>query len=258
MLILLPPSEGKTAPEPGERLILDRLSFTSLSEAREQVLEALISISSRPDACEILGISTGLADQVSANRDLRSAPAAPSLSVYSGVLYDALAPSSFDAVTQTRADSSLVIFSALFGILRPADKIAPYRLSGQVNLPGLGRVAAFWRRHLVAALPDDGLIIDCRSGTYAAMWRPKRALPVRVFDESTGIPKVVSHMAKHARGLIARALISDLTPDSPAAANELLNDYFSSHDVRTAAGTPLRVRAELSSSGISVLTSAVG
>ena len=37
MLILLPPSEGKTAPRRGTRLDLDRLSFPGLSGARREV-----------------------------------------------------------------------------------------------------------------------------------------------------------------------------------------------------------------------------
>ncbi len=45
MLILLPPSEGKTAPRRGNRLDLDRLSFPGLTHARREMLDALVRTS---------------------------------------------------------------------------------------------------------------------------------------------------------------------------------------------------------------------
>lgn len=256
VLILLPPSEGKTAPATGPSLDLGTLSFPALSPARDQVLSALIAASERPDACATLGVSPGLAATVEANRWLRIAPTAPALSVYSGVLYDALAPASWDPDTHIRAQGSMLIFSALFGVVGPTDPIPSYRLSGGANLPGLGRLSGFWKRHLGPVLPDDDLVIDCRSGTYAAMWRPQASLPVRVFDESSGTRKVVSHMAKHARGLVARALVSGPAPTGATDAVCLLNSYFATHPVTTAAGLPVRVSVEHGNDSIDVVTAA--
>ena len=256
VLILLPPSEGKTAPATGPGLDLGTLSFPALSPARDRVLSALIAASERPDACAALGVSPGLAATVEANRWLRTAPTAPALSVYSGVLYDALEATQWDASTHARAARSVLIFSALFGVVSPTDPIPSYRLSGGASLPGLGRLSGFWKRHLGPVLPDDDLVIDCRSGTYAAMWRPQTSLPVRVFDESSGTRKVVSHMAKHARGLVARALVNGPAPTSAAEAVCLLNSYFATHPVTTAAGLPVRVSVEHGSDSIDVVTAA--
>jgi len=80
-----------------------------------------------------------------------------------------------------------------------------------------------WRPALAAALPDtDGeLIVDMRSGAYAAAWKPKRAtlLAVRAFTESDGERKAVSHMAKAVRGDVARALLeAKKAPSSPEGA----------------------------------------
>ncbi|NKY08260.1 peroxide stress protein YaaA, partial [Cellulomonas hominis] len=50
MLILLPPSEGKTAPVRGAALDLSALSAAGLTGTREAVLDALVAASARPDA----------------------------------------------------------------------------------------------------------------------------------------------------------------------------------------------------------------
>jgi cytoplasmic iron level regulating protein YaaA (DUF328/UPF0246 family) len=53
------------------------------------------------------------------------------------------------------------------------------------------------------------LVVDMRSGAYAAAWKPKHAtlLAVRAFSEANGKRKPVSHMAKAVRGEVARALL---------------------------------------------------
>ena len=53
------------------------------------------------------------------------------------------------------------------------------------------------------------LIVDMRSGAYAAAWKPRAAelLAVRAFSEAGGERKPVSHMAKAVRGEVARALL---------------------------------------------------
>ena len=38
--------------------------------------------------------------------------------------------------------------SSLYGVVRPGERIAPYRLGGGVSLPGLGGIASHWSGHL--------------------------------------------------------------------------------------------------------------
>ena len=55
--------------------------------------------------------------------------------------------------------------------------------------------------------PVTGLVVDCRSSTYAAAWAPPAAntVSVSVFQLRGGVRKVVSHFAKHTRGELACA-----------------------------------------------------
>ncbi|MBS6031418.1 MAG: peroxide stress protein YaaA, partial [Kocuria rhizophila] len=82
MLILLPPSESKTAPASGDPLDLASLDLPALTGARSEVADALAAVSEQPDALAVLGAGPSLADDVARNRRLRTAPAAPAMEVY--------------------------------------------------------------------------------------------------------------------------------------------------------------------------------
>ena len=221
MLILLPPSEGKAVPRRGKRLSLPDLDFPELTEARETVLDALVRLCSGgspedvEEAARTLGLGSTQLDQVRRNADLPVAPTARADRIYTGVLYDALDLGSLDAAARRRATRWVVIMSSLFGIVRPNDPIASYRLSGDTNLPGVGTVATFWRARLdpvLAAAAGSGLVVDLRSSTYAGFWRPPAAIAaqvatVRVLHEVDGRRLVVSHFNKATKGRIVRALL---------------------------------------------------
>jgi cytoplasmic iron level regulating protein YaaA (DUF328/UPF0246 family) len=206
VLILLPPSESKTGRARGKPADLERVSFPELAPTRARVAAALAQISAHPDAPTLLGVSANLRADIAHNVRLGSAPAVRVADLYSGVLYDALDLASMDSATRRRANRWLVVVSALFGALRPADKIPPYRLSMGVNLGELGPLAAVWRVPLTTALPlaaGRGMIVDTRSSTYAAAWVPQGVLANRWVQ--IRVPGA-THMAKHTRGLVARYL----------------------------------------------------
>jgi cytoplasmic iron level regulating protein YaaA (DUF328/UPF0246 family) len=227
VLILLPPSEGKSTPTRGQPLALDDLSFPALTEAREQVSTALVDLcGGDPDlAARTLGLGPTQAEEVRRNASLRTSPTARADAIYTGVLYDALDLASLDTVARRRASRSLAITSSLFGLVRPGDRLPSYRLAGGVNLPGIGVVSARWRAVLdpvVRAAAGNGLVVDLRSTTYAAFWRPERDLApkvatVRVLHQVGSQRKVVSHFNKATKGRLVRALLeSGATPSSPA------------------------------------------
>lgn len=238
MLILLPPSEGKAVGRRGKPLSLDSLSFPELSHARAEALDALIALCSTPDsstpiqnelitehAATTLGIGHTQLDQVALNAIVRTAPTLRADRLYSGVLYDALDLASLPADARRRATRWLAITSSLFGLVRLSDAVPSYRLPGGTNLPGLGPIAGHWRHHLgpsVESAVGKGLLIDLRSSTYTAFWRPTAELAaqtatVRVLHEVKGQRKIVSHFNKATKGRLVRSLVLDpATPKSPA------------------------------------------
>lgn len=247
-LVLLPPSEGKTARSRGRAVDFSTLSFPELNPVREQVLDTLAKVSASSDAFDVLGVGASLQDEVDRNTRWRTEPSVPVSELYSGVLYDALGYSTLSAGTKRRAANRLVVISAAWGALRPADRVPPYRLSMGTTLPGHGPLASVWRDPLAAVLADsDGVIVDCRSSTYIAAWRPTgdqadKWVSVNVVRERDGVRTVVSHNAKHTRGLVARHLLeSGKDPGTPKSLHKLISERWNTELVRAATGWTLTV-----------------
>ena len=239
MLILLPPSEGKTAAVRGNPLALDDLRLPVLNPARTKVIDALVELcTTRPDeAVDILGVPKTQPELVTLNAGLLEAPTARADRVYTGVLYDALSPATLSPAAKRRATSRVMVTSSVFGLVCLAERIPAYRLSGDSTLPGIGGIQAHWRSHLGAGLTEalgDGLLVDLRSGTYAAFWRPDaegsstvpaRTATVRVLHEHNGQRKVVSHFNKATKGRLVRALLeSGANPRTPAQLADTFRD----------------------------------
>lgn len=236
VLILLPPSEGKSTPRRGKPLDLASLSAPELTSARDEVLDALIELcATRPalDAATVLGLGTTQIEEVARNAGLRTAGTTRADRLYTGVLYDALGLADLDAAARRRATRSLLITSSVFGVVRPGDRLPAYRLAGGVSLPGLGPIAGHWRRALdpsMTSLAGRGLVVDLRSSTYAAFWRPSkelatRVVTTRVLHEQDGRRSVVSHFNKATKGRLVRTLLeSGESPTTVAGFATLLAD----------------------------------
>ena len=175
MLILLPPSEGKNQPAGKSKLNLTQLAFP-----RE-----LLAIRSRQ-----------------LTKPLATAPSAKAIDVYSGVLYQALDWGSLSPTAKARGDKSLLIVSAIFGVLRPSDVIPNYKAKIK---------SSDWKAVLKPVLDglDADLIVDCRSSTYAGVWQspPDRTVAVRVFKKEKGKISVITHLSKKYRGELTRVLL---------------------------------------------------
>jgi cytoplasmic iron level regulating protein YaaA (DUF328/UPF0246 family) len=227
VLVLLPPSEGKTSPAAGPVLDLDALVAPSLNPTRELLVRTLVRMceGDASRAAVRLGLGPTQLDEVARNAALLSAPTARADAVYTGVLYEAWDPAGSTTASRDHAGRSVVIASALFGIVGAADPIPAYRLSAGVTLPRLGALAPRWRSPLGRALTSlvgDGLLVDLRSGPYSNLHRPtghlaERTATVRVLSDVNGIRKVVSHFNKATKGRIVRA-ICDQKVDVPSGA----------------------------------------
>jgi cytoplasmic iron level regulating protein YaaA (DUF328/UPF0246 family) len=232
VLVLLPPSEGKTEPASGPALDLDSLSAPSLSHTRGRILDALVRVceGNASRAVKRLGLGPTQLDELARNAALRTAPSARADAVYTGVLYAAWDPASLSKSGRAFADQHVATASALFGVVRAGDLIPAYRLSAGVELPRLGSVAALWRKPLgpvLDQLTECGLLVDLRSGAYVNLHKPtgalaERTVSIRVLSEVDGVRKVVSHFNKATKGEIVRSIcqhqVVASTPGALAAA----------------------------------------
>lgn len=229
MLVLLPPSEGKASPRRGASLDLTRLTAPDLLGPRTTVLDALVDICTTDPqkAADALALGPTQSDEIERNQLLHEAPTAAAAKVYTGVLYSALDAISIIGPAKRRLNRWVLVQSALFGLVRMADRIPAYRLSGDATLPGVGGVARHWREPLAATVPalaGNGLVVDLRSTTYAGFWKgDERTVSIRVLQEVAGRRTVVSHFNKATKGHIVRALVEDGgTPRTPLELTEHL------------------------------------
>ena len=194
MLILLPPSEKKKSATSSEKFDLSSLVFAAeLSDTRIQAT----------------------ANQITSQTS-------PAIEIYDGVLYQGLNWKTLSAAEQKRANSKVLIVSAVFGLVKPLDQIFSYKVKIDNK---------FWRDAIaqVAAKFSDELIIDCRSSTYKGVWPINSAntIEVRVFQVVAGERKVITHMSKKYRGELTRHLLTQATdPITPADVQRMAAQLF--------------------------------
>lgn len=159
---------------------------------------------------------------------------------------------------QRQLEELTLVFSALFGPVRLTDLITPHRLSGSVKLPGQGSVASIWSKALKELLTQQlsgHVVVDLRSAEYGAMYRPARGgecltlnIAVAKVNPATGKRSVVSHWAKHTRGLLAGALLRAVAGGQLAASDgdvdEILQVAAGLEGVREVEITPLDARGQ--------------
>lgn len=194
MLILLPPSEKKKSATSSEKFDLSSLVFAAeLFDTRIQAT----------------------ANQVTSQTS-------PAIEIYDGVLYQGLNWKTLSAAEQERANSKVLIVSAIFGLVKPLDQIFSYKEKIDNKL---------WRDSIaqVAAKFSDELIIDCRSSTYRGVWpiNPANTIEVRVFQIVAGERNVITHMSKKYRGELTRHLLTQASdPITPADVQRMATQLF--------------------------------
>ncbi len=169
MLILLPPSEGKTAPRRGKPLDLAALTCPELTDARRAVIDALVDLCSGDvaKAAEVLEVGATQHDLVALNAGLADAPTVRADAVYSGVVYDALDAPTLSTAARRRASSRLALLvdlrsAAYAAFWRPgpelASRVATVRVLHEVD--GKRKVVSHFNKatkgRISRALLEDG------------------------------------------------------------------------------------------------------
>ncbi len=138
----------------------------------------------------------------------------PALIAYDGIQYQYMAPKAFSYDELGYVEEHLRIISGFYGILRPLDRVIPYRLEMQASFPGRGGLYAYWKDDIYSALTNkDRLIVNLASQEYARAIRPyldrsDRFIDVYFAEIVDGRPVEKGVYAKIARGEMVRFLAS--------------------------------------------------
>ena len=175
------------------------------------------------DVSDLMGISTKLGelncDRYNEWREDGAGGKQAALA-FTGDVYMGLAAWDFDARELASLQRRVRILSGLYGLLRPLDRIQPYRLEmGTAFANARGKdLYAFWGTRIAEALSAElaghrnKTLVNLASNEYwqavdedalEAEGRRIKVLRVRFLDRKNGDYKIISFFAKKARGLMA-------------------------------------------------------
>jgi cytoplasmic iron level regulating protein YaaA (DUF328/UPF0246 family) len=155
-------------------------------------------------------------------KKLETVKPTPAMSVYIGVLYQALDWATLSPAAKKRGEAAIAIISAKYGAIRPTQKIESYK----------AKIDTKAMRQPVATFLDPiktGLIVDCRSSTYKTVWRSPAdiTVDVRVSTVVDGVRTVVTHMSKKTRGEITRWLLQSRSlPKNPEDLYAIVSEKY--------------------------------
>jgi cytoplasmic iron level regulating protein YaaA (DUF328/UPF0246 family) len=210
VLVVLPPSETKRDGGADAVLELSALGFADLTPQRVAALAALRRLSrNRRAAVDALHLGPTQNFEIDRNRTIASAPVLPAVERYTGVLFDALDVGSLPVHARAIATRTVVIHSALFGLLRADDPIPAYRLSHDSRLPGLS-LRTLWSGPVAEALRQRRpFVLDARSESYRHLGRaPEGSWYLRMVSaDPAGKRTPLNHANKKSKGQFTRALM---------------------------------------------------
>jgi len=236
VLILVPPSESKQPPPArGDPLALDDLSFPELNPLRVRVLDALIETSAGADAFGRLFERPSMAGWIARNTRLPELATRTAAEVYTGPLHAGLDLAGLSSEAAGRAERSVVITSALWGAVRPSDRIPAYRMRSWSDLVDLGRVEPLWRTVLPVLFArlagPAGVVFDLRPPSFQALGMPAhlghRTIALRVDQVDDVGRRIGDVVAKRIRGQAAHHLLeSGEDPLEPDALADILGQRW--------------------------------
>lgn len=150
--------------------------------------------------------------------------ARPAIFAFDGDVYTGMdAPDRFGAEDHAHAQKVLRILSGLYGLLRPLDLMAPYRLEMGTRLATeRGKdLYQWWGDEItdllaadLARSPGDKVLVNLASQEYFGAVRPDRlrapvVSPVFLDADAKGKHRVISFFAKRARGTMAGWIVRE-------------------------------------------------
>ncbi|MBU45995.1 MAG: hypothetical protein CMD28_01060 [Flavobacteriales bacterium] len=192
MLILIPPSEGKSSKNTTE-IKFNETNFVFSGQVKEiiQILK-----SKNEEIEKIYGTSIekskGLQEK---NLNVFSNPCSKAIERYTGVVYNQLDLNNYSEESKKYFNSNIRIFSGLFGMVKPNTLIPDYKL--KMNVLGLTK---FWSPFLSKELAKEELIIDLLPEIHRKAYEHKNIKKISFYTKKSDKLVSAGHHGKVVKG----------------------------------------------------------
>jgi hypothetical protein len=161
--------------------------FDELNPERRALIDALqdtLEACDEEELADFFGLEGPELDEaIRVNSEIYDAPLMSALDRYSpSIMYAAMDFANLPTGAQRRLLENGIIFSGLFGLLRPDDLIPNYRLRMDAELPEIGSVAEYWRERHSDLLNDNlegRFVWDLLSDVQHAAWTDEKTYEAR-------------------------------------------------------------------------------
>ena len=232
-------------------------SFNTVPLFNDKAIQVNNSIKdlSAPDLSRLMTISPKLSDlNWLRNQDFQknNSKEKQAIFAFNGDVYDGIDANTISTSNHEKLQSTLRILSGLYGILKPFDKIKPYRLEmgTKISIDGSKNLYDFWKKNvtdsILKEIKEEEIIINLASNEYFSVIDSSlidnKIITPQFKDFKNGKLKIISFYAKKARGLMTRFLIDNDIQSSSDIENFNSSGYTFSQ-VETADSTsPVFVR----------------
>jgi hypothetical protein len=210
---------------------------------------------SAPDLSKLMTISPKLSNlNWSRNQDFQknNSKEKQAIFAFNGDVYDGIDANTIATSNHEKLQSTLRILSGLYGILKPFDKIKPYRLEmgTKISINGSKNLYDFWKMNvtdsILKEIREKEIIVNLASTEYfsvvdSSLFNNKIITP-QFKDFKNGKLKIISFYAKKARGLMTRFLIDNDIQSSSDIENFNSSGYTFSPAETSESSSPVFVR----------------
>ena len=232
-------------------------SFSTVPLFNDKAIQVNNSIKdlSAPDLSRLMTISPKLSDlNWLRNQDFQknNSKEKQAIFAFNGDVYDGIDANTISTSNHEKLQSTLRILSGLYGILKPFDKIKPYRLEmgTKISIDGSKNLYDFWKKNvtdsILKEIKEEEIIINLASNEYFSVIDSSlidnKIITPQFKDFKNGKLKIISFYAKKARGLMTRFLIDNDIQSSSDIENFNSSGYTFSQSETADSTSPVFVR----------------
>lgn len=183
----------------------------------------VMTVRSTNDLAGVMHISSTLASEVADKYSRWTGKGTPAILTYRGDVYRWFYAETLDQAALQWAQQHVRIMSGLYGVVRPLDQVAPYRLEMKAKLPvgDTTTIYDFWGDRLARTIDgmSDEIICNLSSDEYARpviRYTKKRVITPIFMDKKGDGAVTVPIYSKMMRGIMARWMIDHRIETSDA------------------------------------------